>query len=166
MLRMAVLALTILVITQSSGAVSTALPTIDRLVVFKSERKMLAVAQGRLVRGYRVALGREPTGTKRCQGDQRTPEGSYAITRRIENSEFYRALYISYPSAADIERAQASGCPPGGSIEIHGLANSFAWLGARHLKRDWTAGCIAVTNEEMDELMAIVPLGTRIDIYP
>jgi murein L,D-transpeptidase YafK len=150
-----------------SGSVQANLPsTVDRLVVFKSERKLVAVKDGRVVKTYRVALGLSPVGTKRCRGDNRTPEGEYYVTHRVPGSKYFLALHLSYPSHADTVLARNAGCEPGGSIEIHGLPDEFGWKGARHRERDWTNGCIAVTNEEMKELYRSSPVGTPVEIYP
>lgn len=150
-----------------SGGVDAGPPLeVDRLVVFKSERKMIAVKDGRIVRTYRVALGQAPVGTKRCRGDNRTPEGEYYVTHRVPQSRYYLALHLSYPSPADTFLARNAGCEPGGSIEIHGLAPEFGWMGARHRERDWTNGCIAVTNEEMEELYRSIAVGTPVEIWP
>jgi murein L,D-transpeptidase YafK len=140
--------------------------TVDRVVVFKSERKLVTVKRGRVVKTYRVALGQSPLGTKRCRGDNRTPEGEYHVTHRVPESRYFLALHLSYPSDYDVRLARNAGCDPGGSIEIHGLAPEFGWLGERHLEKDWTNGCIAVTNDEMRELYARVPVGTPVEIYP
>ena len=140
--------------------------TVDRVVVFKSERKLVTVRKGRVVKTYRVALGQSPLGTKRCRGDNRTPEGEYHVTHRVPDSRYFLALHLSYPSVEDVRLARNAGCDPGGAIEIHGLAPEFGWLGSRHLEKDWTNGCIAVTNDEMRELYYRVPVGTPVEIYP
>jgi murein L,D-transpeptidase YafK len=140
--------------------------TVDRVVVFKSERKLVAVKDGRVVKTYSVSLGQSPRGTKRCRGDNRTPEGEYYVTHRVPNSRYFLALHLSYPSPADVMLARNAGCDAGGAIEIHGLAPEFGWLGSRHLERDWTNGCIALTNEEMQELYRSVAVGTPVEIYP
>jgi murein L,D-transpeptidase YafK len=150
----------------SNGGHANLPATVDRLVVFKSERKLIAVKSGRVIKTYRVALGQSPVGTKRCRGDNRTPEGEYYVTHRVPGSRYFLALHLSYPSHADVVLARNAGCEPGGSIEIHGLAPEFGWMGHRHLERDWTNGCIAVTNEEMKELYRSIAVGTVVEIYP
>lgn len=150
----------------SFGAHANLPAPVDRVVVFKSERTLIVVKDGRVVKTYRVALGRSPVGTKRCRGDNRTPEGEYHVTHRVPESRYYLALHLSYPSPSDMRLARNAGCEPGGSIEIHGLAPEFHWLGHRHLERDWTNGCIAVTNEEMKELYRSIAVGTPVEIYP
>src|SRR5262249_25609436 len=109
-----------------------------------------------ILRSYRVALGREPVGHKLCEGDGRTPEGRYVIDGRNPKSRYYLSLHISYPNAEDVARAKAAGIEPGGDIMIHGLRDGTLREG------DWTQGCIAVTDEEMDEIWALVPDGTEI----
>lgn len=118
------------------------------------------------MRSYRVALGRAPAGDKRRIGDGRTPEGVYTIDGRNGASEFHRSLHVSYPSAADRRSAHEAGDDPGGDIMIHGLPDDAAWVGGDHTRFDWTEGCIAVTNEEIDELWELVADGTPIEIRP
>lgn len=138
----------------------------DLLVVKKSARRMLVYAHGALLRSYRISLGHNPQGPKGRQGDHRTPEGRYVIDRHNPNSAFHLSLHVSYPSAADAARAHAAGYSPGGEIMIHGTRNGLGWLARLRLPVDWTDGCIALTNAEMDELYPIVPDGTPIEIRP
>jgi murein L,D-transpeptidase YafK len=138
----------------------------DFLVVDKLERKLSAFSHGQLLRSYRVSLGRDPIGPKLRQGDRRTPEGSYIIDRHSPASAFHRALHVSYPSAAEASRAQAEGYDPGGDIMVHGIHNGLGWIGRAHRLIDWTVGCVAVTDPEIEELYRIVPDGTRIEIRP
>lgn len=138
----------------------------DRVVVMKSERRMLLMHGAYVIRVYDIALGRYPKGDKMREGDARTPEGSYTLDAKLEDSAFYRAIHISYPNAEDIARAEAAGVDPGGRIMIHGLPNNRTAEYVGHPRIDWTQGCIAVTNEEMDELWQLIALGTPIDIYP
>jgi murein L,D-transpeptidase YafK len=119
-----------------------------------------------LLKSYCVSLGSQPRGAKEVEGDGRTPEGSYFISNRNPHSGFHRALQISYPSASDTARARAIGKEPGGEIMIHGLRNGLGWLGRWHRLWDWTAGCVALTNAEMDELWRAVPTGTPVQIKP
>lgn len=105
-------------------------------------------------------------GRKSCEGDRKTPEGVYVIDRRKPNSRYHRALHISYPNAEDRRRAEQRGVSPGGDIMIHGLPNGMGAIGSLHLKRDWTLGCIAMTNQEIDELWQAVPNGTLVEIVP
>jgi murein L,D-transpeptidase YafK len=143
-----------------------ALVKADRVVVDKSERRLSLMRNGKVIRSFRVALGRNPVGTKRREGDGRTPEGRYVLDWRNNQSRFYRSIHISYPSADDRRRAQAAGVSPGGAIMIHGLPNGRGAIGAEHARWDWTDGCIAVTNAEMDEIWARIDNGVAIEIKP
>lgn len=138
----------------------------DRIVVLKSQRRLELSDGGELIRTYRIALGREPVGAKRQEGDLRTPEGRYVIDYRNENSAFHRALHISYPRPHEVAAARARGVAPGGLIMIHGLPNDAPFLGRLHRFADWTLGCIAVTNDEIEEIWRVVPDGTPIEIRP
>ncbi len=136
------------------------------LVLEKSKRRLTAYVKGKPVRVYLVALGEQPVGRKEFQGDNKTPEGKYTINDKNPNSAYYKNVGISYPNRTDRERAQKLGKPPGGDIKIHGLAPHFAEIGAAHRTTDWTYGCIAVTNPEMEEIYTRTPLGTPIEIRP
>lgn len=138
----------------------------DRILVLKGARKLQLLRAGVIVRTYRIALGFDPKGHKQREGDGRTPEGRYRISWRNPNSRFHRSLKISYPAAADRARARARGVSPGGDIFIHGLPKGWAALAAIHWRRDWTLGCIAVTNAEIEEIWAAVPDGTPVEIHP
>ena len=113
---------------------------------------------------FSVALGAGGLGPKVQQGDERVPEGRYLIAGRNPKSAFHLSLRIGYPTPAQVEAARARGIDPGGDIMIHGLPNGQGWLGSQHLRSDWTAGCIAVTNEEIEWLWRAVPDGTPIEI--
>ena len=138
----------------------------DLLVVHKSARRMALYAHGSVVRSYAIALGHDPVGPKRRAGDHRTPEGWYVIDEHNPNSAFHRSLHVSYPSADDVARAHAAGHSPGGDVMIHGTRNGVGWLARLRRPADWTDGCIAVSDAEMDELYELVPDGTPIDIQP
>lgn len=138
----------------------------DRVVIDKSERLLTLLRGDEPFRRYTVALGAAPKGAKRFEGDQRTPEGVYRIDYRNADSQFHLALRISYPNEADRVLALESGLAPGGQIMIHGLKNGQGWLGERHLGDDWTDGCIAVTNAEIEEIWSLVELGTPVEIRP
>ncbi len=138
----------------------------DRVVVFKSERKLVLMRGEDVIKVYEVALGRYAKGHKVADGDQRTPEGSYTLDYRLPRSAFHKAIHISYPNDEDAARAAALGVNPGGRIMIHGLPNKVPASAVNHPKLDWTQGCIAVTNREMDEIWAAVDDGTPIEIYP
>ncbi len=136
----------------------------DLVVVEKGERRLTLYSSGIALRSYRIALGREPVGGKEREGDERTPEGRYVIDWRNPRSTFHRSLHISYPSVRDVARARRGGYFPGGAIMIHGTHERLQWLGRAHRLVDWTRGCIAVTNEEIDEIWRAVPDGTPIEI--
>jgi murein L,D-transpeptidase YafK len=138
----------------------------DRIIIVKSERTMTLLRQGKVLKTYKVALGHQPRGRKVQAGDNRTPEGEYIIDLRNAHSQFHLSLRISYPNPADRERARKLGVDPGGAIMIHGLPAAYAWLGPAHRQTDWTLGCIAVTNPEIEEIWKMVPLGTKVEIKP
>lgn len=132
--------------------------------VDKSERRLDLIRDGETIRSYTISLGASPEGHKAEEGDERTPEGRYLIDWRNPNSIAHLSLHISYPNADDIARAEAAGRSPGGNIMIHGLPNGWGLLGALHRYLDWTDGCIAVTNKEIQETWSLVPNGTPIEI--
>ena len=138
----------------------------DRIVVLKSHRALILMRDGKEIHRYKIALGPSPIGPKTRQGDHKTPEGNYVIDGRNAASHYHRALHISYPSPADRERARKLGVSPGGDIMIHGLPNGYGAIGKSHTLHDWTDGCIAVTDSEMDEIWKLVPNGTPIEIRP
>ncbi|BBK36114.1 hypothetical protein STAQ_11920 [Allostella sp. ATCC 35155] len=141
-------------------------PMADRIVVHKMDRRLELMREGKPLRTYRVDLGWQTLGHKQEEGDGRTPEGVYQIESRNDRSNYYRALKISYPNGEDRARARARGVSPGGLILIHGQPNNpRSWERAQK-KRDWTEGCIAVRNAEMDEIWAMVADGTEIEIRP
>lgn len=137
---------------------------IDKLVVYKKKRRMYAYSGDALIKTYTVALGKNPVGHKEHEGDNRTPEGIYTINDRNPNSSFYKNLGISYPNENDKANAEKLGKSPGGQIKIHGLRNGKGYRGKFHILKDWTAGCIAVTNPEMDELYIAVKQDAEIII--
>jgi murein L,D-transpeptidase YafK len=138
----------------------------DQVIVIKSERTMTLLLRGKVLCTYKIALGGAPVGPKEQQGDHKTPEGPYTLDRRNLKSRFYKSIHVSYPNPQDQRKASERGVSAGGDIVIHGLPNGFGWLGATHRVRDWTDGCIAVTNQEMDEIWELVPDGTSIEIRP
>ncbi len=137
---------------------------IDKVFVDKSERRLQLLSGDTVIKSYHIALGGNPIGHKQQKGDNRTPVGSYLLDYKNENSIAHRSIHVSYPNAADKARAQSLGVDAGGDIMIHGQMNCFGHLAWLNQKRDWTEGCIAVTNEEMDEIMAAVNVGTPIEI--
>ncbi len=156
------LVLTALLLADSASVNTVA----DKVVVNKSKRELLLFKRGIAARTYRVALGRNPAGAKEREGDGKTPEGLYTIVGRNAKSSFHRSLRISYPSNLDRERARRAGVGTGGDIMIHGLPNGQGRIGAAHRAMDWTEGCIAVTNEEIEEIWRLVPDGTPVQINP
>jgi murein L,D-transpeptidase YafK len=139
-------------------------PAADHIIVEKSVRRMTLLKDGRVVRTYRVALGRGGAGAKQKSGDNKVPEGVYRITGRNPKSAYHLSLRIGYPTPLQVLEARRRGIDPGGDIMIHGIRNGFGWLGKQHRLADWTQGCIAVTDEEIEEIWRLVPDGTRIEI--
>ena len=138
----------------------------DRIIIEKAVRKMILYQGQNAIRTYSIALGGQPIGRKQCQGDKRTPEGQYIIDGRNKNSHYHLSLHISYPNKADRDRAIINGCNPGGDIMIHGITNGLGWIGKLHTALDWTLGCIAVTDKEIEEIWELVPNGTPVLIKP
>jgi murein L,D-transpeptidase YafK len=143
-----------------------ALGNANRLVVKKSARKLFLFAGDELLRSYEVALGKNPVGHKERRGDYRTPEGKYLLDWRNPQSRFYRSIHISYPNENDRRRAAAMGVDPGGSIMIHGVPNRYRDDQEFLISFNWTEGCIAVTNKDMEEIWALVADNTPIEILP
>lgn len=137
-----------------------------KILVDKSDRRMtLLNSEENTIKSYPIALGAEPVGKKEQEGDEKTPVGQYTITARNEKSRYHLSLRISYPDIQDIENAKKKKVSPGGDIMIHGLRNGLGWISDWHLLYDrWTDGCIAVTNQQMDEIWALVEIGTPIVI--
>ncbi len=139
---------------------------IDSVLVEKANRTMSLLSHGKVIKKYRISLGFEPLGAKTQQGDGRTPEGKYRLDFRNSKSQFYKSLHISYPNAKDRESARKRHVSPGGDVFVHGLGSNYSWVESSHTLRDWTAGCIAVTNQEIDEIWKLVKDGTEIEIRP
>src|ERR1700721_4830354 len=123
----------------------------DRVVVLKKERTLQLLTQGKVIKTYKVALGADPIGPKTRQGDHKTPEGNYVLDSRNPHSQFYKSIHISYPNADDRAVARVKGVSPGGDVFVHGLPKGYGWVRASHRLKDWTDGCVAVTNQEIDE---------------
>jgi murein L,D-transpeptidase YafK len=138
----------------------------DSILILKKDHVMELLAGGKVIRTYKVALGRGGLAPKEREGDGRTPEGHYTIDSRNATSRYHKALHVSYPNAEDRKRAAKLGVSPGGAIMIHGLPNGLGWVGAGHRLYDWTLGCIAVTDAEIDEIWELVPVGTPVEIRP
>ncbi|MEX2124656.1 MAG: L,D-transpeptidase family protein [Woeseia sp.] len=138
----------------------------DRVVVWKAARRLTLYSGDDAIATYSISLGANPLGHKTWQGDSRTPEGLYTLDYRIPDSQFYRAIHVSYPDENDLAAATEADVPAGGNIMIHGLPNGRGWIGPLYKLRDWTDGCISVTNREMEEIWRAVPDGTPIEIHP
>lgn len=141
-------------------------PSVDQIVVDKRAHRMQLLRQGVVVKTYQVALGRGGMGNKSRQGDNRVPEGAYRIAGRNPHSAFHLSLHIGYPTQEQARAAAAAGIDPGGDVMIHGLRRGLGWLGPWQNRIDWTRGCIAVTDGEIEEIWAMVPDGTPILIRP
>jgi murein L,D-transpeptidase YafK len=127
---------------------------------------MMLLSRGRIVKKYKISLGGNSKGPKVRAGDGKTPEGIYVIDSRNPRSCYHLSLHISYPNFSDSKRAKQLGVSPGGDIMIHGIRRGFGWLGPLHRLVNWTKGCIAVTNKEIEEIWRAVPNGTQIEIRP
>jgi len=138
----------------------------DLVEIFKGERRMELKREGRVLRRYRVALGFAPEKHKEREGDGRTPEGRYSIDARNPRSAFHLSLRVSYPEERDKAQAARLGVTPGGDIYIHGQPNSWRKFLVGHPQRDWTTGCVAVTDAEMREVWSLVPTGAPVVIHP
>lgn len=138
----------------------------DSVLILKKEHVLELLAAGKVIRTYKVALGQGGLAPKQRQGDGRTPEGHYIIDKRNAASDYHLSLHISYPDLDDRKRAAKLGVAPGGDIMIHGLPNGKGAVGAAHRLFDWTLGCIAVTDPEIDEIWKLVPVGTPVEIRP
>ena len=152
---------------QALAASDASLPasvTADKVLVLKSERKLLLMKGDEVLKTYSISLGANPVGPKIRQGDSKTPEGNYVLDRHNAHSQYYKSIHISYPNAEDVARARKLGVPIGGDLFLHGLPNDFD--GPPEQQGDWTEGCIAVTNAEIDEIWRAVADGTPIQIKP
>ncbi len=163
-LSLAIFAFGLFSFTQNSARAS--LPKAEKVVVIKSKRIMMLLKDGEIFKTYRVCLGKQPSGHKLKAGDQRTPEGKYVLDSRNPNSKYHLAIHISYPNESDIEKARKLGVSPGGDIMIHGLSQAQRAGKKASVSSDWTNGCIAVTNTEIEEIWELVQDGTPIEIKP
>ena len=139
---------------------------VDSAAVFKSERKLALYSDGKEIKTYSVSLGKNPVSPKEKKGDKKTPEGSYILDSRLKNSRFHLAIHISYPNEQDKLNAEKLGVSPGGDIMIHGMPNKLMYPEDYYANTDWTDGCIAVSNDEIEEIWRLVEDGTPITIYP
>lgn len=140
--------------------------SVDKILIEKYERRLMLLSNNEVLKAYRIALGGNPGGPKIRQGDNKTPEGIYFIDSKNRNSNYHLSLHISYPNERDKKRAKILGAPPGGNIMIHGLKKDFSWVGDFQADIDWTKGCIAVTDEEIEEIYKLAPVGTVVEIRP
>jgi tetratricopeptide (TPR) repeat protein len=138
----------------------------DKILIEKKDRRLTLFSKGNVINTYKVALGGNPDGPKEMQGDNKTPEGTYIIDSRNKDSRYHMSLHISYPNEEDKKRAKKLGVSPGGDIMIHGIMNGYSWVGDSHTASDWTKGCIAVTDEEIEEIDKLTPDGTVVEIRP
>ncbi len=138
----------------------------DKILIEKKERRLTLISKGKVLKTYKIALGGNPNGPKERQGDNKTPEGTYIIDARNKDSGYHLSLHISYPNEKDKKRAKELGVSPGGDIMIHGIKNGFSWVGDFHTEVDWTKGCIALTDEEIEEIDKLAPIGTIVEIRP
>jgi L,D-peptidoglycan transpeptidase YkuD (ErfK/YbiS/YcfS/YnhG family) len=138
----------------------------DKIVIEKKARQLMLVSKGEVIKTYKIALGGDPVGPKEREGDNKTPEGTYIIDSRNKDSHYHRSLHISYPNERDKKRARELGVSPGGNIMLHGIKKGFSWVGDAHTEVDWTKGCIAVTDEEIEEIEKLAPDGTVVQIRP
>ncbi len=139
---------------------------IDYILVEKQKHKMTVFSKEKKVKTYPIALGFSPHGHKIREGDGKTPEGVYYITHKNHNSIFHLSLKLSYPSPYDLHSAKSKGLNPGSDIMIHGLGRNFKSRGKWHVMKDWTLGCIAVTNDEIEEIFRTAQIGTKVEILP
>jgi murein L,D-transpeptidase YafK len=160
-----VLTVSLLQASAPSGTVASR-ARVDLIVIEKSVHTMKLMSKGNALKTYHVALSTVPVGAKERAGDHKVPEGKYTIDGKKPQSRFHLALHVSYPNAADRARANKMGVDPGGEIEIHGLEKKYAWVGSLHRANDWTDGCIAVTDAEIEEIYPLVAVGTAVEIRP
>jgi murein L,D-transpeptidase YafK len=151
---------------QKSISLDTALPETDYILVEKAKRLLSLYHKGLIIKQYKIALGFSPIGHKEKEGDGKTPEGKYFIIVKNNKSTFYLSLKLSYPSEEDIIMAKNKNVSPGSNIMIHGIHNGFGWIGKYHTLIDWTKGCIALTNQEIEEIYSSVKVGTIVEIKP
>ena len=151
-------------VTAVAWAPAAIAETADSVLVDKSDEKLYLLKDGAVIAEYSVAFGANPKGHKQQEGDERTPEGHYMLDFKKSDSAFYKAIHISYPNSADRQTAAERGVDPGGAIMIHGQRNWLGWLSVVTQRFNWTDGCIAVTNSEMDEIWSMVAIPTPIEI--
>jgi murein L,D-transpeptidase YafK len=141
-------------------------PQADKVLIQKSARQLTLFRNGKPLRSYHVSLGSNPKGAKEREGDGRTPEGLYTIDSRNAYSKYHLALHVSYPNAADRDRARRLRVRPGGEIMIHGTPNRWRWLSFVFPRLNWTSGCVSVSDDDIEEIWKLVPNGTVVEIRP
>ena len=161
-----VLTATFVVISGEVAGASSSKLTADLVVINKTSRNLKLFRNNEAIKTYKVTFGTAAPGRKTCEGDNRTPEGHYLIDRRNKTSRYHIALHVSYPNNDDTRRAREAGCSAGGDIMIHGIRDGFGWIGPFHRVVNWTRGCVAVTNAEIEEIAGAVPDGTPVVINP
>ena len=149
-----------------TAVVAAELPSVDRIVVRKAQRRLELLRGEEVLRSYKVALGLQPEGHKEREGDFRTPEGRYRLAYRNPRSDYFLSIQISYPNESDAQKARANGWAPGGAIMIHGQPNVPKHEPAWYARHDWTDGCIAVSNADMLEIWLLARRDIPIDILP
>jgi murein L,D-transpeptidase YafK len=162
MKKISLILLTMLVCQDAAWAA----PAVELVRVLKSERKLQLISGGKIRNEFNVALGSNPKGPKQQEGDGRTPEGKYTLNYKKKNSGYFRAIHISYPNRADRKSAKARGVKPGGDIMIHGQKRMLGWMSPISQQFDWTKGCIALSDEDMEVVWKMVREGTKIEILP
>ena len=158
------LPIVLLLILQTAYAEGT--QKADAVLVIKSEKRLYLMNDGKSFASFPVTFGREPKGHKQERGDERTPEGNYVLDSKNTNSQFYKSIHVSYPSAQDRANAQRRGVDPGGDIMVHGQPNGWEWATRVVQLFSWTDGCIALSNPNLDQVWAAVDPGTPIEIRP
>ncbi|RLQ19887.1 murein L,D-transpeptidase family protein [Vibrio sp. SBT000027] len=151
-------------LSDESSGIDPLLQVVTLVKVDKSKRRMYLLKGEEVVQEFRIALGKQPKGHKRFEGDNRTPEGKYQLDYIMEESDFYRSVHINYPQSSDMQWAQKNDVDPGGNIKIHGIKNGERRSPSFIQSFDWTDGCIALTNQDMDEFIQLVKMGTPIHI--
>lgn len=157
---------TVLILLLLLPSVAFGIEKADMVLVIKSESKLYLKKNGKILKKYHVVFGANPKGHKLQEGDERTPEGKYILDYKKEDSAFYKAIHISYPNDWDREKARKKGVDPGGMIMIHGQKKDIGWLALISQYFNWTDGCIAVSDSDMDEIWDAVDAGTPIEIIP
>lgn len=157
---------TVLAILLGVAVTSNAAEKADRVVVKKSEARLYLERDGKAFASFKAVFGGQPRGHKQQEGDERTPEGRYVLDSKNAKSAYYKAIHISYPNAHDTASANARGVAPGGFIMVHGQKRGFGWLAPLAQQFNWTDGCVAVSNEDMDIIWQTVDVGTPIEILP